>query len=150
MQSPVDTDAFLDLSRSLVSLFHVLKETTERLHAAEGLSAGERGILSDLVGEGPQTVPALARKRYMSRQNIQAIVDRLKVRRLCQAVANRQHRRSVLITATKDGRDLADRIRNEESQYLRGLKLPRAKELKAAADTLREVRAQLEGYLDCG
>ena len=84
----------------------------------------------------------------MSRQNVQTVVDRLKDRRLCQAVANRQHRRSVLIAATETGRDLSLRIRGAEGRYLRGLRLPRAKELISATETLREVRAQLEGSLD--
>ncbi|MGI9394720.1 MAG: MarR family transcriptional regulator, partial [Boseongicola sp.] len=67
------------------------------------LTFAERGVIETLVREGAQSVPGIARKRLVSRQHIQKLVDELARRRLVELLPNPAHKTSPLVDATIDG-----------------------------------------------
>ncbi|WP_114906358.1 MarR family winged helix-turn-helix transcriptional regulator [Ornithinimicrobium murale] len=62
-----------------------------------------RAVLERLHVEGPQTVPSIARSLYVTRQGVQALVDRAKELGLAQTRPNPEHRRSHLVALTTAG-----------------------------------------------
>lgn len=84
---------------------------------ADGFTAALRSVLESLVAAGPLPVPALAERLDLPRQAIQRQVDDLARQGLVVRQPNPGHRRSVLICATGQGRELQARIsRTEHSQ----------------------------------
>lgn len=72
-----------------------------------------RAILEQLTGD-PQTVPALARSLYVTRQGVQAFVDQAKALGYVETLPNPAHQRSHLIALTEAGRDAFARIHDGE------------------------------------
>lgn len=123
-------------------LFHRLKLVAEALHAADSLTAGERGVLFELAEHGPRSVPQMARVRPVSRQHIQTHVNALLDRSLVERADNPRHLRSKLIRLTGKGSALAAKVKAREARVLTdlGRRVDR-KELDRAAETLRKVNA---------
>lgn len=109
-------------------------------------SSGRRSILKSLGREGPQTVPAMARVRAVSRQHIQTLVNELKEEGLVAARDNPAHRRSKLIALTASGKRLLAHMSAREERLLEQVAegIPRA-EFERATRLLRELRSRLEG-----
>jgi DNA-binding MarR family transcriptional regulator len=126
-------------------LWNALVRAGEDLHAREGLTMGMRAILEFLQRHGPGTVPNVARRRGVTRQHVQALVNPLLERRLVRARDNPAHRRSPLIELTAAGRRTIERMRRREAAVFRqvapGLA---AAELRRTAGTLAALRAALE------
>src|SRR6185295_2962392 len=61
---------------------------------------GVWGLLRSLKLGGPQTVPALARSRPVSRQHIQTLADAMAAEGLLAFKPNPAHKRSPLVTLT--------------------------------------------------
>ena len=75
---------------------------------ANGLSRTDltvplRAVLERLHVGGPQTVPSIARSLYVTRQGVQALVDRARELGLVETRANPEHRRSHLVALTDRG-----------------------------------------------
>jgi DNA-binding MarR family transcriptional regulator len=70
---------------------------------AEDLPAAATAVLQMLQRKGPLTVPQIARLKFTSRQNIQTIVNRLKVEGAVRFLANPAHKRSELVCITENG-----------------------------------------------
>jgi DNA-binding MarR family transcriptional regulator len=136
------TSSLVDETRAL---FHRMKLAAEQLHAAEGITAGMRGVLFGLASTGPQTVPQMARQRPVSRQHIQTLVNPLVDKRLVRLVDNPAHRRSKLVELTAAGQRLVERMGRREAKALgllsSGLSESR---LRSAAATLRALRERFE------
>lgn len=62
-----------------------------------------RAVLERLQVAGPQTVPAIARSLYVTRQGVQALVDRARKLALVETRPNPEHRRSHLVALTAAG-----------------------------------------------
>src|SRR5437867_4729087 len=76
------------------------------LAAKEGLTAARWQVLGAVaLAERPLTVPQIARRMGLTRQSVQASVNRLLDEGLVQTDHNPDHRRSVLVRLTKLGRD---------------------------------------------
>lgn len=114
-------------------------------------SSGHRSILKRLGAEGPQTVPAMARVRSVSRQHVQKLVDGLKADGLVAAMPNPKHKRSVLIALTRLGESYLQELRKRETelwQFLgRDLEPERVDDATEVARTLRE-RFESSAWLD--
>src|SRR5262245_33022662 len=82
------------------------------------LGPSHRELLKAVEANGPQTVPQLARKRGTSRQNIQALVNRLTVTGSIVLVRNPNHRKSSLVKLTDLGNRLLANTRSMERQLL--------------------------------
>ena len=85
-------------------LFQRLGTEFEPVPSGAPLSAPQRAVLEFLDRGGPQTVPALARSRSVSRQHIQSSVNELAALGWLQTQPNPAHRRSPLIALTQSGR----------------------------------------------
>lgn len=103
--------------------------------------SAQRQVLQALALRGPQAVPALAKNRTTSRQNIQIVVNKLSKMGLVESVSNPAHRRSKLIQLTPAGRQLLDRFQEKGFQPVDHSELS-LEELSAALRTLRILRAQ--------
>ncbi|MHC4136625.1 MAG: MarR family winged helix-turn-helix transcriptional regulator [Planctomycetota bacterium] len=134
----------LEAARDLV---HRAVAVAERLHGAEGLSAGRRGILLSLARLGPQTVPELARARPVSRQHIQTVANPLIEQGLVERVPNPAHQRSHLLRLTASGREAVAGIERREKKFFQALDTGvRLGDLRNTAALLSELRDALEGH----
>lgn len=134
--------AVMQVVNGVRSLFHELKAVVRELHGGSPLAGGRRGVLVDLLEDGDQTVPELARRRPVSRQHIQVLVNALGKDGLVIAQPNPAHRRSKLISLTAKGRRTITAMLERETSLLQTLNLePEAGELLAAARVLEEVRS---------
>src|SRR3954465_3728579 len=66
-----------DLLAEVHAVAHELKKASFTVENKELLQEASRSLLQSLLDHGPQTVPALARARNASRQNIQILANRL-------------------------------------------------------------------------
>ncbi|MCK0113765.1 MarR family winged helix-turn-helix transcriptional regulator [Ornithinimicrobium sp. F0845] len=82
--------------------------------ADTALTVPLRAVLERVHAHGPQTVPAIARSLYVTRQGVQALVDRGRDLGLVETVPNPAHRRSHLVVLTPAGNDLFDTVRADE------------------------------------
>ena len=125
-------------------LFHRAAQTVEELHRSEGVTAGERALLESLLRGGPAPVAELARRRHVTRQHVQTLVNELLARELVLAADNPAHRRSPLISLSRTGASMIERITRREARFLTGLRLPvRARDLATARRVLAAVRESL-------
>lgn len=136
-----ELEALLDEVRLL---WHRMVEVGERLHATEPVTLGMRAVLEHLLREGPSPVPAIARRRGVTRQHVQALVNALRARRLVRLLPNPAHRRSALVGLTPRGEELIRRMKAREDALLRQARaLPGRAAVRQAAATLRAVREAL-------
>lgn len=121
-----------------------LRLTSVEVHGNGGLMPGQRGVLFDLARMGPQTVAGLARARGISRQHIQALINRFHARGLIQLAENPAHRRSNLVVLTREGEALVKIMVERESDFFGSLELAiPASAISTAARVLRELRQHL-------
>jgi len=126
-------------------LWHVMSQVAERLHEEDGVTLGMRAVLESLSAHGPATVPDVARRRRVSRQHVQLLVNALTEQGLVVAVPNPAHRRSSLIELTPAGRETFDRMARRELRFLERLTIAGGPEsVTKAAATLRSIREQME------
>lgn len=137
-----DLDGLFDEVRLL---FHALVQRGERLHAGEPVTMAQRAVLEYIDRHGPDTVPAVARQRRVTRQHIQSLVNPLIEAGYLEARHNPEHKRSRLIALTPLGERIIGIMRQREAEFLAGLDHGvDAAEIRRAADTLRRLRAAIE------
>jgi DNA-binding MarR family transcriptional regulator len=125
-------------------LFHLAAQVAEELHAGEPITVSMRAVLELLQRTGPATVPEIARRRYVTRQHIQTLVNALLARGLVAAEANPAHRRSPRIALTADGGRMIRRVTERERRLLARLDPPLdADALAAARETLTTLRTAI-------
>lgn len=113
MQAPLNPfDQFVDEIRLT---FHALGSFASRVG---DLDTPGRAVLEFLIRNGPTTVPEIARRRGVTRQHIQTIVNDLAERDLVTSEPNPAHQRSHLITLTRSGSERISRIISNERQLL--------------------------------
>jgi DNA-binding MarR family transcriptional regulator len=89
---------------------HALAE----LHRAGSFRASSWQVMQ-VLANGPQTVPQIARQRCTSRQNIQSLVNGLVSEGLVELERNPGHQRSSLICLTSRGKDSLASAQGDES-----------------------------------
>lgn len=133
------------LIEETVALSRGLQAAIEELHGGEAPSRGRRALLRDLARLGPQTVPQFARRRSVSRQHVQALVNRLAEAGYVELLANPAHRRSKLVGLTGRGRELVSRLERREGELLAAIEVAEpGEDLRLAAAVLRSLRESLE------
>ena len=134
------------LFSEVVSLFHRLKAVATEIHEDAEVTATMRGVLNELAKSGPNTVPRMARRRPVSRQHLQSIVNGLLKRDLVSYRENPDHKTSRLVALTTAGREVVDRMRERESLLLRRFRPSKgADSLRVTCEVLAEVRTWFEG-----
>lgn len=116
------------------------------LAADEGLTAARWQVLGAVAVEGrPLTVPQIARRMGLTRQAVQASVNRLLGEGLAEAGENPDHRRSPLIRMTEVGSRKYAAIQKRQAvwvnQLAAGLK---RSELVTTARVLQELSNRLD------
>ena len=101
--------------------FQLLKTLSDEMIADLGLTASLRAVLEHLDERGPQTVPQIAEEKSVRRQSIQALVDQLREAGLVTTKPNPAHRRSVLVSLTRQGEAVFTKVRKRERAKLREL-----------------------------
>jgi len=133
------------LANSVRKVYNRLRHTTDRLHESTGVTAPKRTLLMDLHRNGPQTVPALASARCISRQITQTQVNDLKAAGLVAAKRNPGHKRSVLIDLTAKGRRFVQAMIQRENAFMEELQwIPETEELATCQRVLDRIYAELE------
>lgn len=136
---------FNELINETALLFHRLKIVAEEVHHQGEMTGGLRSILRGLDKLGAQTVPEMARVRAVSRQNVQMIVNQLAELGYVEFAENPAHKRSPLVRMTALGRKTVASMNRREAQLLSRSQLGVPENnLRAAAETLRQVRAYFE------
>jgi DNA-binding MarR family transcriptional regulator len=141
-EGDVATDVVLETFR----VNGLLVAAGNRLAAAEGLTAALWQVLGPVALAGrPLTVPQIARRMGLTRQAVQASVNRLRSEELVETRENLDHRRSPLIWLTPLGRQKYDALDRRQIRWINelsaGLKLA---DLAAAARLLRDLSDRLE------
>jgi DNA-binding MarR family transcriptional regulator len=117
-----------------------------RLAVAEGLTAARWQVLGAVALAGrPLTVPQIARQMGLTRQAVQASVNRLLAEALIEARDNLDHRRSPLIALTERGSQKYAAVDQRQVRWINGLSAGlKLADLAAAARVLRELGGRLE------
>lgn len=146
-----DAEAALLRLGDEVSLCHFrINAMLEALHPKDQLAPSLRGVLRNLLQNGPMTVPAIAALRPVSRQFIQKVVDALKAEGFVTLRENPAHKRSKLVDITQAGRDhLAAMYALEAAALRRALERTGAQvdEVRQAADLLARFRQAMDEEL---
>jgi len=126
-------------------LFHKFAETGERVHQSDNLAIGKRAILEDLLVNGPQTIPKMARKRPVSRQHILSLVQPLKKEGDVDFAENPEHKRSFLVVLTEQGRTKMENMLKVEDIVLEKLASSlKMKDLETTMATLSAIKEILD------
>lgn len=96
--------AFLSVLLGAVGLSHEVRDMGRRTGHVSASGAGTWGLLNSIARDGPQTVPALARQRPVSRQYMQQVVNEALADGLVRFANNPRHKRSRLVELTEIGR----------------------------------------------
>ena len=141
-EGDIATDVVLETFR----VNGLLVAAGNRLAAAEGLTAALWQVLGPVAQAGrPLTVPQIARRMGLTRQAVQASVNRLRSEGLVETRENLDHRRSPLIRLTALGRQKYEALDRRQIRWINelsaGLKLA---DLAAAARLLRDLSDRLE------
>jgi DNA-binding MarR family transcriptional regulator len=128
-----------------IALYLRMKWVSDQIYDDEGRGAARRGILRGIVRYGPQTVPAMARARGVSRQHVQEVIDAMLEDGLVERTPNPRHRRSLLVSATPRGEALVRRMDETDDRVLAGACGPLStRDLEITARTLRAMREGFE------
>jgi DNA-binding MarR family transcriptional regulator len=115
------------------------------LAAEEGLTAARWQALGALaLADRPLTVPQIARRMGLTRQAVQASVNRLLSEALVEADENPDHRRSPLIRLTELGAAKYERLRRRQVGWINELATGLSQsELETAARVLEQLSDRL-------
>ena len=97
--------------------FHSLSEVAKRVNGHD-IDPSARAVLEFLSIHGPTTVPDIARRRGVSRQHIQTIVNGLVDRGFVALQPNPANSRSHRIAPTTDGTAVIDAVLERERSLL--------------------------------
>lgn len=141
-------DDLQELLDEILTVASVLKKSISVSDRSVGISFAARALLHRLGQQPGMTVPQLARQRGTSRQNMQALADRLSAAGQVQFVANPDHRRSERLLLTPAGkRSLHTTNRRQAILLKRVSSHVTEKELKSCLAVLRRLETHL-GDLD--
>lgn len=133
-----------ELFDATVMLFHTIRHAAERLHGKGRLTAGKRGILRSISEFGPQTVPQMARTRFVSRQHIQTLINELLKEGLVVLSVNPEHKRSRLVRLTERGERYLNEFYQKETVAFDSIDLGVSEdELASATGVLRSIKENL-------
>ncbi len=98
--------------------FADLRAHSDRMNAAQGITAARRAVMEHLSAHGPATVPQIAEVKQVTRQHVQTVADELTARGLTAFRDNPAHKRSHFLDLTEDGRATFAAIREKETELL--------------------------------
>jgi DNA-binding MarR family transcriptional regulator len=138
-------EALDELTFEVALLFFRMRVAATQYLGQGRHSSGRRSILKSLGARGPQTVPAMAKPRAVSRQHVQKLVDELKRDALVAAIPNPTHKRSKLIALTGRGAGFLEKMEKREAELFRFLGRDlRLGDIRSATELVRELRRRFE------
>jgi DNA-binding MarR family transcriptional regulator len=139
----------MTLLRDVRRLFNQLRSLADALHADVGVTASMRAVLETLSLEGAASVPQMARQRAVTRQHIQALVDRLAEAGLVEARPNPAHKKSPLVALTSQGEAVFRAMREREGEFGQRIsaRLSGA-DVAAGASVIQKLSAETAAMLD--
>ncbi len=134
------------LFEEVAALANQLRKPTAFGHQKTNGPLSSSVVLQVLDLLGRQTVPAIARARALSRQNIQVLVNRLESQGFVALAPNPAHKRSPLVQLTDSGRNLITTVEERQAHTLQKL-LPHVSSarLVSALRLLQRLRSLLAG-----
>lgn len=125
--------------------FFRLSAIAETVFADLGVSGAERGVLRDLFIEGEATAPEMARRKPVTRQSIQPVLDGLVGKGLARTVDNPRHKRSKLYSLTPSGVARCVELQKRELAVIRDMLAGMSKaDFAAAAEALKAMNSRLD------
>jgi DNA-binding MarR family transcriptional regulator len=141
--------AIEDLIVEIVATFFLLRAEGMRIGVVSSSGEGYWSVLRILKMKGAQTVPQIARYRYVPRQSVQKLANEMLKDGVIEFVNNPAHKRSKLLRLTPKGEavfaEMSDRIA-VLSETLAEQK--NADQLQNAVTVVRHLHQQLREMLD--
>ncbi|NDJ17940.1 MarR family winged helix-turn-helix transcriptional regulator [Myxacorys almedinensis] len=141
--------AIEDLIIEIVAAFFLLRAEGMRIEVVSPSGEGYWSVLRLLKIYGPQTVPQIARYRYVPRQSVQKLANEMLKDGVIELVNNPAHKRSKLLRLTSRGdivfQEMSDRIAKLAETLA---KQQDAAQLQNAADVVKKLHEQLREMLD--
>jgi DNA-binding MarR family transcriptional regulator len=145
-QDAAQQSAFNQLINENALLFFRMKVVAQEVHQQGEMSGGKRSLLRLLSEAEAQTVPQISRARNVTRQHTQTLINELADEGLVDFFDNPGHKRSPFVQLTAQGqRAVAAMERREAKLHTQMPMHVPENELRAAARTLRKLRAEFEG-----
>jgi DNA-binding MarR family transcriptional regulator len=133
-----------ELILDIRATFRALREASDAMNEARGVTASRRAVMEFLADHGPATVPMIAEAKSVTRQHIQTSADDLVAQGLAVWSDNPAHRRSRLLALSQQGTQVFDAIRREEAAYLDQVSAAMDPDtIEAGRRALRELRRGL-------
>lgn len=145
-------DAATDVVLETFRASGLLLAAGDRLAAQEGLTAARWQVLGAVALAGrPLTVPQVARRMGLTRQAVQASVNRLLSQALVEVGENPDHRRSPLIWLTEAGNHKYAAVDRRQIRWISELSAGlKVSDLANAARVLHDLSDRLETTAQTG
>lgn len=146
---PIPARDVLALINEIPRAFFRLSAIADELFADLGVAGPERGVLRDLFVEGEGAAPEFARRKAVTRQAVQTVLDRLVEKGLVRAEINPRHKRSMNYVLTKAGIEICVELQRRELDKISTLmKSAPPADFAAAAAAVATLNAVLSADLD--
>ena len=133
----------------IVATFFLLRAEGMRIGVVSPSGEGYWSVLRLLKVNGPQTVPQLARYRYVPRQSVQKLANEMLKDGVIELVNNPAHKRSKLLRLTPKGevvfQEMSDRIAILAETLA---EQQDAAQLQRAADVMKHLHERLRTLLN--
>jgi DNA-binding MarR family transcriptional regulator len=141
--------AIEDLIIEIVATFFLLRAEGMRIGVVSPSGEGYWSVLRLLKIYGPQTVPQIARYRYVPRQSVQKLANEMLKDGVIELVNNPAHKRSKLLRLTPEGDAVFQEMSGRIAKLAETLaKQQDATQLQNAADVVKKLYEQLRRMLD--
>jgi DNA-binding MarR family transcriptional regulator len=141
--------AIEDLIIEIVATFFLLRAEGMRIGVVSPSGEGYWSVLRLLKIYGSQTVPQLARYRYVPRQSVQKLANEMLKDGVIELVNNPAHKRSKLLRLTSRGdivfQEMSDRIAKLTETLA---EQQNTAQLQNAVDVVKKLHEQLRAMLD--
>ncbi len=141
--------AIEDLIVEIVATFFLLRAEGMRIGVVSSSGEGYWSVLRLLKVKGPQTVPQLARYRYVPRQSVQKLANEMLNDGVIEFLNNPAHKRSKLLRLTPKGeavfQEMSDRIATLAETLAEQQETP---QLQNAANVVKQLHEQLRTMLN--
>ncbi len=141
--------AIEDLIVEIVATFFLLRAEGMRIGVVSSSGEGYWSVLRLLKVKGPQTVPQLARYRYVPRQSVQKLANEMLNDGVIEFLNNPAHKRSKLLRLTPKGeavfQEMSDRIAILAETLA---EQQDTAQLQNAANVVKQLHAQLRTMLN--
>ncbi len=141
--------AIEDLIVEIVATFFLLRAEGMRIGVVSSSGEGYWSVLRLLKVHGPQTVPQLARYRYVPRQSVQKLANEMLKDGVIELINNPAHKRSKFLRLTLQGeavfKEMSDRIAVLAETLAQQQE---AAQLQSAVESVKYLHEQLRTMLD--